>query len=189
MSLVKPILRRYVTAEEFEHMGRALDPCELWDGTVMVHDACAPYGDSVSLALGGILREHVVKHGVGWAFGSSAGFQVGSNPDRVLSPDLAFIRRERFDTLPRRGFYKLTPDLVAEVRSPTDTWAYTLERGGIWIAHGAKVVWLVDPEPRTACIFRPMESPIDVGPDGELSAEPAIEGFSIPMKDVFKGLG
>ncbi len=106
----------------------------------------------------------------------------------MLSPDLAFVRRERIPSLPRRGFYRLVPDLVAEIRSPSQTWAYTLERGGIWIAHGASVVWLIDPETRRACEFRPTADPVELGPDGSLDADPAIEGFSIPMHEVFRGL-
>jgi Uma2 family endonuclease len=189
MDPVKPLVDRpRISAAEFERMGECLDPCELWDGVVLVHDPAAPYGDAVCLAIGGLLRAHVVPRSLGWVFGSSAGFQVGENPDRVLSPDVAFLRRERLPSLPKHGFYRLTPDLVVEVRSPSQTWAYTLERGGIWIASGAQVVWMVDPEPRTACVFRPMAAPIEVGPDGALSADPAIEGFSITMRDVFEGL-
>ena len=189
MNRVKPITGRpYLTAEEFERMGDVLDPCDLWDGTVMVHEPAAPYGDAVCLAVGALVRARVQAFALGWVFGSSAGFQVGTNPDRVLSPDFAFIRRERLRDLPKRGFCKLTPDLVAEVHSPSQTWAYTLERGGIWIAHGARVVWLIDPEARRACEFRPMADPVEIGPDGSLSADPAIEGFSIPMKDIFAGI-
>lgn len=189
MDVMKPLLGRpLLTAAEFERMGSVLDPCELWDGTIAVHEPSAPYGDAVSAVLIGLFRVRVAADRSGWVFGSSAGFQVGSNPDRVLSPDLAFIHRDRLATLPRRGFYKMTPDLVAEVRSPSDTWAYTLERGGIWIAHGAKVVWLIDPEPRVACVFRPVEAPVEVGPGGVLSAEPVLPGFAIAMKDVFEAL-
>lgn len=189
MEPVKPIVGRpFLSATEFERIGDLLDPCELWDGIVMVHEPATPYGDAVCAALTGLLRAHVVSRALGWVFGSSAGFQVGESPDRVLSPDVAFLRRERLSYLPRRGFSRLTPDLVVEVRSPSQTWAYTLERGGIWIASGAQVVWMVDPEPRTACVFRPTVDPVEVGPDGALSADPAIEGFSIPMRDVFEGL-
>lgn len=189
MDPVKPLLgRAALTAAEFERMGECLDPCELWDGQVLVHEPATPYGDAVCLAIGGLLRAHVVANSLGWVFGSRAGFQVGEHPDRVLSPDVAFLRRDRLPSLPRRGFYRLTPDLAVEVRSPTQSWAYTLERGGIWIASGARVVWLVDPEPRIACVFRPTVAPVEVGPDGVLDADPAIAGFGISMKDVFEGL-
>jgi Uma2 family endonuclease len=189
MARVKPIVGRpYLTAEEFERMGDRLEPCELWDGTVMVHEAAGSYGGAVGARLARLLGAHVDARGIGWAFDSSSGFQVGTNPDRVLSPDLAFIRRERLGSLPRRGYYKLVPDLVAEVHSPSQTWAYTFERGGIWIAHGARVVWLIDPESRRAIEFRPMADPVEVGPEGALTADPAIDGFAIPMREVFAGL-
>jgi Uma2 family endonuclease len=189
MDRVKPITGRpYLTAEEFERMGESVDPRELWDGTVMVHESAGSYGGAVGARLARLIGNHVDARSIGWTFDSSSGFQVGTNPDRVLSPDLAFIRRERIASLARRGFYKLVPDFVAEVRSPSQTWVYTLERGGIWIAHGACVVWLIDPETRRACEFRPMAGPVEVGPDGVLSADPAIEAFSVSMRDVFAGL-
>lgn len=189
MNHVKPITGRpYLTAEEFGRMGTHLDPCDLWDGTVLLHEPGAPYGDAVCVAIAALVRARVQAFELGWVFGSSAGFQVGTDPDRVLSPDFAFIRRERLATLPRQGFYKLTPDLVAEVQSPSQTWECTLERGGIWIAHGARVVWLIEPETRRACEFRPTSDPVEVDPDGRLCADPAIEGFSVPMSEIFRGL-
>jgi len=189
MTCMKPIAGRpALTAEEFERLGDVLDPCELWDGTVMVHESAGSYAGAVGARLARLLGNHVDARDLGWIFDSSSGFQVGTSPDRVLSPDLAFVRRARLASLPRRGFYKLVPDLVAEVRSPSQNWAYTLERGGIWIAHGASVVWLIDAETRQACEFRPTADPVATGPDGSLGADPAIEGFAIPMREVFRGL-
>lgn len=189
MRRVKPITDRpLISAAEFERMGDLLDPCELWDGVVVVGEPATPYGAGVGATIGRLLGNHVHPRRLGWVFDASAGFQVGSNPDRVLSPDVAFVRRDRIPSLPRRGYLSLVPELVVEVRSPSQTWAYTIERGGIWIAHGARVVWLIDPEPRAAWVLRPMAEPVEVGPDGALPAAPAIDGWSLPLAEVFEGL-
>jgi Uma2 family endonuclease len=190
MARVRPITDRpLISAAELERMGDLLEPCELWDGVVVVGEPATPYADWAGSAILAAIRAHTLPRRLGWVFGASAGFQVGSNPDRVLSPDVAFVRRDRIPSLPRRGYVSLVPDLVVEVRSPSQTWAYTIERGGIWIAHGAKVVWLIDPEPRSAWVLRPMAEPVEVGPDAVLPADPAIEGWSLPLADVFEGLG
>src|SRR5919108_6249027 len=59
--------------------------------------------------------------GSGVGFDSSTGFTLRNGATR--SPDLAWVRRERWEALTqeqRRGFAPLCPDFVLELRSPSD---------------------------------------------------------------------
>jgi Uma2 family endonuclease len=59
------------------------------------------------------------QHQLGKGFDSSTGFKLPNGAER--SPDLAWIRRERWEALPaadRRKFAPIVPDFVAEIRSP-----------------------------------------------------------------------
>ena len=59
---------------------------------------------------------------LGKGFGSSTGFELPNGADR--SPDLSWVRQERWDGLTpeqRERFIPLCPDFVVELRSKTDS--------------------------------------------------------------------
>lgn len=85
--------------------------------------------------------------GLGYTFESSAGFRM---PDgSVLSPDVAWIARARYDALPleeRERFGPICPDLVIEVRSPSDDAETLLEKLARFRGFGTSVAILFDPD-------------------------------------------
>ena len=165
-----------------------MDPCELWDGHLVVREPESYYGSALGAVLCELLSAHVRERRLGWVGGSSAGFWLRDNPDRVLAPDLAFVSRARMATIPPRGFLRAVPDLVAEIRSPRDSWNYRLQRGGTWIAEGAQVVWLVDSDPRRAVTLRPDQPPVEIGPGGGLSGAPVVPDFHVDLDNLFECL-
>ena len=177
-----------MTADELERLGKTLDPCELWDGRLVVREPESVYGSGIGFYLARLVDAHVDERRLGWVFGSSAGFWLRDNPDRVLSPDLAFVSRARVAALPPRGFLRAVPDLVAEIRSPRDSWNYMLQRGGTWIAEGARVVWLVDSDPRRAVTLRPDQPPVEIGPGGVLYGAPVLPDFHVELDVLFARL-
>ncbi len=116
---------------------------------------------------------------------ASTGYLLKRDPDTLLAPDASFVRRERLQQRPERGFVPCAPDLAAEIRSPSDTWAHRVERGGIWIAHGVRVVWLVDPPMRRVLTPRPLEDPLDAGSGASFSTAPVIDGLGIDVDALF----
>lgn len=82
----------------------------------------------------------------GYTFESSAGFRM---PDgAVLSPDVSWVSRLRYEALTpkqRHGFGPLCPDLVVEVRSPSDDVRVLLAKLHRYRAYGATVAMLFDP--------------------------------------------
>jgi hypothetical protein len=71
------------------------------------------------------------------------------------------------------------------VRSPHESWEQVVERGGVWIAHGAKVVWAVDPPTRRVVVLRGGRPPLVGGPGDVVDAAPALPGFRLAVDDVF----
>ncbi len=94
------------------------------------------------------LAHHVKIRLLGAVCGAGTGFVLARNPDTVLAPDIAFIRRER---IPASGlpatFWEGAPDLAVEVRSPGDTGSEVAEKAASWLSAGTRVVWVVDPAP------------------------------------------
>ena len=118
---------------------------------------------------------------------ASAGYIVARNPDRVLSPDVSVISLERCPRLPEVGFIEATPELAAEVRSPRDSWLSVVEKGGVWIGHGARLVWCIDPRAETVLVLRPGEEPVERRKGDALRLHPMLD-VEMPVSEVFAAL-
>ena len=182
---------RLLTAGELMARGDRSARDELWDGVLLVRSPSGGAAEVVAMRVARHLFAHLEGHPEaprGWVTGSSQGFLVARDPDRVLSPDVAFTTRARLGALPARGYFPCAPDLAVEVRSPEGTWEATVEKCGIWIAHGVAVAWAVDPEARRVVVFRPRRDPLIGGPGQEVDAEPLLAGFRVRTDDVFVDL-
>ena len=126
------------------------------------------------------------RDGSGVAFGPSAGFRLPNTA--VRAADAAWVRRSRWEAIPpedRKKFVPLCPDFVIELRSPSDRLRDLLDKMEEWIANGARLGWLLDPEPRHVYIYRP-DQPVErrENPD-TLSGDPLLPGFVLDLREVW----
>ena len=132
------------------------------------------------------LGHHVQVHGLGAVFGAETGFVLARNPDTVLAPDIAFIRRER---IPASGlpatFWEGAPDLAVEVRSPGDTGPEVAEKAASWLSAGTRVVWVVDPRRESVTIHEPGATPRRLVVPEVLDGTPLFPAFRLPLADIF----
>lgn len=183
------MVRGYVTAQDVLRPGGRWRDCELWDGVPRVREPSGGWAELTGVRIVARLEAHARARDLGWVFMSSQGFLVARDPDRLLAADGSYVSKDRLPTVPRRGFVPLAPDFALEVRSPADTWEATLEKGGIWIAHGSQIVWAVDPEAARIAALRPGIPPEILVSTGELNLAPVLPGLTIRLGDVFAGLG
>ena len=159
---------------------------ELWDGVFVVREPSGGCSGAVGFRVGAALARALEGHD-GWAFAAEQGFFVSRDPDRVLAPDVSYVTAERLAAPPRRGFIEGAPDFAVEVRSPTDSWTATIEKGGVWIGHGARVVWCIDPLAQRAVVMRPGAPPVEASPGDELTADPVLD-LVVALDELFAGL-
>jgi Uma2 family endonuclease len=106
-------------------------------------------------------------------------------PDLVRRPDVSFVRSGRLpgDVAPK-GWVKVPPDLAVEVISPNDR-VYELDAK---LADYRKVrvplVWVINPESRTATVYRADGSVRILFEDDELNGEDVIPGFRCPLRGI-----
>jgi Uma2 family endonuclease len=174
-----------MTAEELERTSSAYPRAELWDGVLFVREPATPWHGSVEAHVVGALQAHPEVRRLGRVFGSSAGYLLARDPDRVLQPDASFVSLERLPSLPTRGFPLVAPDLVVEVRSPDSTWSETYAKGTVWMGHGVRVVWLLNPPQRQAIVLRAAQPPVVVGPGQSLDASPVLD-LRVPLDEVLR---
>lgn len=125
----------------------------------------------------------------GIAFDSSTGFTLPNGAMRA--PDASWIVRSRIDELPaaaRKKFLPLCPDFVVELRSPSDSLSVVEAKMDEWLANGARLGWLIDPERRSVTVYRPGAEPELLEDPAEVSGESVLPGFVLELADVWEEL-
>ena len=186
--MLDPVEARPITAEDVLRRNSPWRECEIWDGLPMVREPSGGRAEAVAARIVVPLGLHVRERGLGWVFLSSQGFLLARNPDRMLASDSAYVSKERLPEVPEQGFVPLAPDFLIEVRSPKDTWEQTVEKCGLWIAHGAGVVWAVDPPIRKVAVFRADGTSEVLEGTGRASAAPVLPEFDVDLEGLFEGL-
>jgi len=149
----------------------------------------SPAGGDTSQEEGEITRQvgnWAKRDGTGVFFSPSGGFRLPNGA--VRAADAAWVRRSRWEAIPpeeRKKFVPLCPDFVIELRSPSDRLRDLLDKMEEWIANGAQLGWLLDPEPRHVYIYRP-DQPVErrENPD-TLSGDPLLPGFVLDLREVW----
>lgn len=183
--MTAPITTTRVSVEEF----LAGDwPAGSWlvDGEVVVNDPGFHHQELVRRLLKALgdwadAEPHRGRAGFGgnWVFG----------PYTLLKPDVWWC------AVPPTGtFREAPPDLAIEVRSPS-TWRHDVGRKReIYEEAGVAELWLVDPEAETILVWRcPAGStafdPVAVPEPGDTLTTPLLDGFALPVDDLFAGSG
>jgi Uma2 family endonuclease len=106
-------------------------------------------------------------------------------PDVVRAPDVWFVRADRVpaDGIPV-SFWPGAPDLAIEVLSPTDRVGAVLRKVREYLDAGVRLVWVIDPEARTAGVFRPGRTEHFIDDDRILDGEDVLPGFTLPLREV-----
>ncbi len=148
------VAARLITAEEF---GRVPEPPdgskeELVKGVVVTMPPPKGRRGFVQLKIGRLLGNFVEDRRLGWVV-TESGTILERDPDTVRGPDVAFYSIVRHPN-PPGDYFEIPPDLAVEVLSPDDRRAAVREKIREYVAAGARLVWLVDPETRTVLVYR-----------------------------------
>jgi Uma2 family endonuclease len=94
------------------------------------------------------------RHRRGKCFDSSAGFIL---PDTSMrSPDVAFVRNEniaKLDKEDKKGFFKICPDFVIELKSSTDSLKSLQRKMKDYISNRCALGWLVDADNQKVYVY------------------------------------
>jgi Uma2 family endonuclease len=108
------------------------------------------------------------------------------DPDTVRGPDVSFYT---YAKVPRgeipKGYLDFVPDLVVEVLSDDDRWTDVLEKVHEFLAAGIGVVIVLDPDPRSATVFRPDQPPQVLGPNDEVAIPELLRDFRVAVRRFF----
>jgi Uma2 family endonuclease len=115
-----------------------------------------------------------------------AGFRLMRNPDTSVGIDIAYISAEVVtQTPPDSAFFEGAPVLAVEILSPSDTQEGIDEKVAIYQEAGVSLIWIVKPRLKTVLVLESGKKPVLFNEDQELSAEPYLPGFRVPVAKIF----
>ena len=103
------------------------------------------------------------------------------------APDVAWASAERAAQMSptRRGPGEVVPDLIVEIRSPSDSLTQLQRKLDLWITRGARLAWLIDPDHTTAHIYRPGQPPEVLSKPQSLSGEDIAPGLTVDLTRIW----
>jgi Uma2 family endonuclease len=159
------------------------------DGSITMMTPAGSGTSWLNQLLTGRLMAWAEQSGRGAVFGPDLGVRF---PDLVLrGPDAAWLSTERWNAERERqgrfpGFLPFCPEFVAELRSATDRASKIEAKMEFWMARGAQLGWLIDPERKLAMIYRPSQEPETLLRPEFLEGEGPIEGFKLAMREFWE---
>jgi Uma2 family endonuclease len=120
---------------------------------------------------------------------SSGGFVLPNGARR--SPDASWIARDeirKLDAESLRGYWHLCPAFVIELRSQSDRLAVLRAKMREYIANGARLGWMIDPETRTVEVYQPDREPETLAGVDSIAGEGPVEGFVLDLQTIWNPL-
>ena len=146
-----------------------------------------PHMDTVSFCHGVLFYHLIMTAGYGELGTGEPGYRLERNPDTVRCPDISWVAPGRIPP-GTTGYPELTPDLCIEVASPSNARADRLlsDKAQMWLSHGARQVWVLNPEDTTLTRYQPNTPPTILAQDDTLDGGNLLPGFSIAVWQLFR---
>lgn len=119
----------------------------------------------------------------GVLFDSSTCFRLPNGA--IRSPDVSWIRQNRWDQLTQEQklkFPPLAPDFVIELLSPSDSLGNIQAKMQEYLEAGVKLGWLINPNIKTVEIYQPEQNKLILNNPTQLSGEDILIGLNLDFK-------
>lgn len=159
--------------------------CELVDG-VLVEKGMGIRKSMLACAISAGLYEFVRPRNLGIVVGAAAMFRLV--PGLIRAADVAYLSWDRLPggVVPREPIPRLAPELVVEVLSESNTRREMERKRADYFSAGVEVVWEIDPEMRTAGVYRRDEAaPHQLDQTAVLEEADLLPGFQLPLARLF----
>ncbi len=113
---------------------------------------------------------------------------IRTGPDTLRGADVCFVSYSRLPVgapLPE-GILEFLPDLVVEVRSPSDLWINALTKARDYLTAGVPVVVILDLMTDSASMFRPADRWNNIEKHETLTLPDVLPGFAVPVAQFFE---
>jgi Uma2 family endonuclease len=138
----------------------------------------------IGQSIGAFLWNFNCIHRLGWVLGPDTTYECFEwIPRHARRADVSFVKRSRLSRVPK-GTIKIAPDFAVEVVSPKDTHSEVSAKVGEYLQAGVPLVWVVNPDTRTADVYR-RGSAARLHGDDEPDGEDVLPGFRLNLRALF----
>lgn len=184
-----------MSADDLSRLPESGRGYELVEGRLVRMPPTGGWHGRISMDLGTALNNYVKAHNAGMVLGAETGFLVShaGQPDTVLAPDIAFVASQHLpkaDDPLLSGYWRVIPDLVVEVASPTQYGPEMAAKAQQWLAVGVQLVWVIWPAAKRVDAWQAgagLTPTVTLGAGEILTAQSLMElaGFALPLDDLF----
>ncbi|HXP60122.1 MAG TPA: Uma2 family endonuclease [Dongiaceae bacterium] len=181
-----PADRLYTYAELAAEMPETNQPCELWDGKLIMSPAPSFYHQEITLRFYRQLYEWVTTRKLGKVVAGPIDMVL--SPHRVTQPDVAFISRARLGIITKT--INGPVDLAAEVISLGHRNRDRIEKRDLYEQYGVQEFWLIDPEAQTVEVLSLENGRYELClrcTKGQAAASKLLPGFEVLVTPLFEG--
>jgi Uma2 family endonuclease len=114
---------------------------------------------------------------------NDTGFITERDPDSVRGPDISYRSKERLKEVPV-GYFVISPDMLVEVLSPSNTSKKIREKLKEYFAKSVRLVWVIAPEDCTLTIYRTPDEGRVLHDTATVTGEDVLPGFECRVSDL-----
>jgi Uma2 family endonuclease len=159
--------------------------CELIDG-VLVEKPMGMRESVLAAELIAVLLAFVRPRKLGLVAGEGGMLQLRRALVRI--PDVVYLAFTSLPggRLPAGGAPLVAPDLAVEILSPSNTRREMVRKLREYFEAGAKLVWYIDPDPRTVAVYVEPENPAALLTEQDvLDGGAVLPGFTLNLREYF----
>lgn len=178
-----------MTAEEFCEFAQRPENDNAWleldRGQVIELDPPTRVMSILTANFSVLIGKHAEEIGTCYAVCGDCGVILRRDPDTVRGSDVAVY--DDFDSSKDKSlrYDDVAPLLAVELLSPNERPMRIMRKVADYLAAGTKIVWMVDPETRTAIVYRADRIPQVVEAEGTLDGEEVLPGFRRNLGNFF----
>lgn len=159
---------------------------ELDNGRLVLMTPPGGLHGSIQVRIGGHLLYQGELKGHGRAY-TETGIILWRDPDRVVSPDAAFVCTK---SLPAKespqGYLTTIPELIVEVRSKGDSATLVRRKVEDYLKAGVATILIVDPPTKTIAVHRRQKPSETLSLGDDILLPEIIPDFSLAVSDIFR---
>ena len=141
----------------------------------------------VCVKLARLVGNFVEEHGLGHVMSNDTLIVLRRGPDSSRGADVCFVSYAKLPAgdVPD-GPLEVIPELVFEVRSPSDSWTDAIEKMLDYLRAGVQVVVILDPKTTSATVFRSDVRQEMYEAADTLAVPDLLPGFSVAVRQFFE---
>ena len=141
---------------------------------------------TIVVNFGVLLGTFVKPRKLGRLAASNVGVWLERDPDTVREADIIYFSAEKMPPGVRvTGYAQVVPDLVVEIKSPSDgRWAVN-DKALMWLRYGVRLVWAVYPDTRTVEVHREGHKVIVLTEADTLDGLDVLPDFTCAVSEIF----